>query len=112
MVGAAAGLVAIVVHAADHDERIVCRGRSAADHALGAGRLGPADGADGGQLGDLVRQRQQRGHGIEGSAEEVLVESADEHRATFGREQLSDLGQPVVEELGLVDGHHRGAFER
>ena len=89
----AARLVAVVRHAPDDDERVVRGGRAAADHALGAGGVLAAHGADGGQLGDLVGEREQGRHGVERPAQEVLVEAGHEHAPALGREQLADLGQ-------------------
>jgi hypothetical protein len=48
----------------------------------------------------------RRGHGSEGSALEVHVESGGDHAHAHGGQLGAHLGQAIIEELGLIDAHH------
>ena len=101
-------LVRLVAHAADDDERRVGTGGLAADQSLGSRRRLPAHHADGRELGDLVGQGEEARHRAERDAAEVAIEPGRHDLLAELRQPLHHLGEPLVEELGLLDGDDVG----
>ena len=59
--------------------------------------------ADGVNLGDVVGDGTEGGHGTEGDASEVHVEAGDDDADTTVGQLVADVGQSGVQELGFVD---------
>ena len=97
---AAAGLVE--VGSADHDAA------GAAFLAVRSVRGVPAHHADRERLGDVLGDREELRHGIEGPPGIVLVEARDDHALPLAGEALAHLDQLGTEELPLVDADHLG----
>src|SRR5215831_14389761 len=88
------------VGAADH------HASRAADLAVGAiGRLATND-TDRQRLGDVLGDREQIGHRLEGLALVVLVEPGHDHALAPARELVDHRQQVAAEELALVDPDH------
>ena len=59
--------------------------------------------ADGVNLGDVVGDGTEGGHGTEGDASEVHVEAGDDDTDATVGQLVADVGQSGVQELGFVD---------
>ena len=53
-------------------------------------------------LCDVLRDRQELGHRLEGLAEIVLIESGNDHTFPAVRQLVDDSGEVLIEELSLV----------
>lgn len=73
------------------------------DDALGAGGWCTAHGANGVDLGDVLGDGHELGHGCEGAAEVILVEAGEQHAYAVVGDALDKLDDACVEELGFVD---------
>ena len=98
-VGAEAGAAACLIHAggAYHDELL------GVAKALGVDGGRAADHADGGELGDLVRDGHEGRDGAEGLGGEGGVEAGDEDAFAVMDEVHGEGDDGGVEELGFVD---------
>ena len=80
--------------------------RPAVDQALCARSRFAAHHADGVQLVDQLGHGHQARHRTKRFTTEVCVQTGDQHPPSGLRQLVDDGDEFVVEELGLVDGHH------
>src|SRR5712691_6089921 len=72
------------------------------------GGIAAAD-TDGQQFGDLFGNGQQTGHGLEGPAHEIGVQTGNHDALAHVRKLRADVDQFFAEKLGLVDADDFGA---
>src|SRR5207247_5108931 len=99
--GAAASLVRLF--RADDDDRVVVERGDAVDDPLRARRRFAADDADRLQLLDALGEREERRHGAERLAAEVLIEARADDTSSVRDERTDDMDDAPIEELDLVD---------
>ena len=107
---AAAGFVRFL--RADEDDGIGVRRRTPVHEALRAAGRGAADHADGLEFVHRLSQGHDARHRTEGLAAKIHVKPRHDDADAASGKRLGDVGDPPVEELGLVDGRDRNAFRQ
>ena len=106
MVFAAARLIHF--RSAHDDDGVVVVGRLAVHQPLRAAGVFAAYHADGVQFIHLLGLRRERGHGAEGLAAEVGIETRHDHPHALVGQPIHNCDDLRIQELRLVDGHHGG----
>lgn len=93
---------------ADLDDRIVIMSGLAVNESLRPRRRSAADLADGIQLCDEFRPRQEFGHNSERLTPETLVQAGNYHPHAFVRQILANMDYFRPQKLNLVNGNRIG----